>query len=49
MHLMLIDIDPYIAFAEHQLTPQRFTHSLGVMQVMSELAPIYRAAVGADG
>jgi predicted HD superfamily hydrolase involved in NAD metabolism len=38
---MNFDIDDYIAFAEHQLTPQRFKHSLGVMQVMSELASIY--------
>ena len=38
---MNIDLDYYIAFAEHKLTSQRFKHSLGVMQVMSELAPIY--------
>jgi len=38
---MNLDIDFYIAFAEHQLTPQRFEHSLGVMHVMSELASIY--------
>jgi predicted HD superfamily hydrolase involved in NAD metabolism len=38
---MIFDVDDYIAFAEHQLTPQRFKHSLGVMQVMSELATIY--------
>jgi predicted HD superfamily hydrolase involved in NAD metabolism len=38
---MNLDVDDYIAFAEHQLTPQRFTHSLGVTQVMGELASIY--------
>ena len=38
---MTPDIDFYIGFAEQQLTPQRFKHSLGVMQVMSELASIY--------
>lgn len=38
---MTPDIDFYIRFAEQQLTPQRFKHSLGVMQVMSELAAIY--------
>lgn len=38
---MNLDVDYYIAFAERQLTPQRFTHSLGVMRVMGELASIY--------
>jgi predicted HD superfamily hydrolase involved in NAD metabolism len=38
---MNLDLDAYMAFAEHELTPQRFKHSLGVMQVMSELASIY--------
>jgi predicted HD superfamily hydrolase involved in NAD metabolism len=38
---MNLDIDFYVAFAEHQLTAQRFKHSLGVMHVMSELASIY--------
>jgi predicted HD superfamily hydrolase involved in NAD metabolism len=38
---MNLDLDDYIAFAEHQLTPQRFKHSLGVMHVMGELACIY--------
>ena len=38
---MNLALDDYMAFAEHQLTPQRFKHSLGVMQVMGELAPIY--------
>lgn len=35
------DVEDYIAFAERQLTRQRFKHSLGVMQVMGELAFIY--------
>ena len=35
------DIDDYIAFAESQLTPGRFKHSLGVMEVMGDLAAIY--------
>lgn len=35
-------IDDYVAFAEHQLTPQRFQHSLGVMHMMGELASIYK-------
>jgi predicted HD superfamily hydrolase involved in NAD metabolism len=35
------DINSYIVFVEQQLTPQRFKHSLGVMQGMSELASIY--------
>jgi len=35
------DIDEYIAIAETTLTPQRFKHSLGVMQTMGELAVIY--------
>ena len=38
---MTPDINFYIAFAEQQLTPQRFKHCLGVMQVMGELASIY--------
>ena len=38
---MNFEIDDYIAFTERSLTPQRFTHSLGVMQVIAELAPIY--------
>jgi predicted HD superfamily hydrolase involved in NAD metabolism len=38
---MNFDVDDYISFAEYQLTPQRFKHSLGVMQLMSELASIY--------
>jgi predicted HD superfamily hydrolase involved in NAD metabolism len=35
------DIDECIAFAEQELTPGRFQHSLGVMQVMGELASVY--------
>jgi predicted HD superfamily hydrolase involved in NAD metabolism len=38
---MNFDVDHYIGFAEEHLTPQRFKHSLGVMQVMGELAAIY--------
>jgi predicted HD superfamily hydrolase involved in NAD metabolism len=38
---MNFDIDSYIAFAEHTLTAQRFRHSMGVMQVIVELAPTY--------
>jgi predicted HD superfamily hydrolase involved in NAD metabolism len=35
------DIDDYIAIAESQLTPRRFKHSVGVMEVMGDLAAIY--------
>ena len=38
---MNADLDRYIAFAECTLTAHRFQHSYGVMQVMSELAPLY--------
>jgi predicted HD superfamily hydrolase involved in NAD metabolism len=38
---MAFDVDYYIAYAEKKMTSQRFKHSLGVMQVMSELASIY--------
>lgn len=38
---MTIDIDHCVAFAERELTSGRFQHSLGVMQVMSELASVY--------
>jgi predicted HD superfamily hydrolase involved in NAD metabolism len=38
---MNFDVDDYITFAERQLTPQRFNHSLGVMQMMGELASVY--------
>ena len=38
---MTIDINNCVAFAERELTPGRFQHSLGVMQVMSELAAVY--------
>ncbi|HJS18443.1 MAG TPA: bis(5'-nucleosyl)-tetraphosphatase (symmetrical) YqeK [Anaerolineales bacterium] len=36
-----VDVDQCIRFVKHELTPQRFKHSLGVMDVMSELAPLY--------
>lgn len=36
-----VDIDDYIAVAKQKMSAQRLKHSLGVMQVMSELAPIY--------
>jgi predicted HD superfamily hydrolase involved in NAD metabolism len=35
------DIDDYITIAKSQLTPQRFENSVGVMQVMGDLAAIY--------
>ncbi|HEY4721571.1 MAG TPA: bis(5'-nucleosyl)-tetraphosphatase (symmetrical) YqeK [Anaerolineae bacterium] len=35
------DIDRYRLFLEHSLTPLRFQHSLGVMEVMGELAELY--------
>ena len=38
---MNFEVKDYIVFAERQLTSQRFQHSLGVMQVMDELAAIY--------
>lgn len=34
-------LDHYCAFVQDVLTPRRFTHSLGVMQVMEHLAPMY--------
>lgn len=34
-------MEQYLAFLEGRLAPSRFQHSLGVMQVMAELAPIY--------
>lgn len=34
-------IAPYLPFLQRVLTPARLQHSLGVMQVMGELAPIY--------
>jgi predicted HD superfamily hydrolase involved in NAD metabolism len=33
---------PYLSFLERVLTPNRLRHSLGVMQLMSELVPIYQ-------
>ena len=38
---MPIDIDTCIAFVERELSPKRFKHSLGVMQIMGELATVY--------
>jgi predicted HD superfamily hydrolase involved in NAD metabolism len=38
---MNLNVEYSISFAQQQLTPQRFKHSLGVMQAMSELASIY--------
>jgi predicted HD superfamily hydrolase involved in NAD metabolism len=38
---MNFDIEDHISFAQRQLTPQRFNHSLGVMQMMGQLASIY--------
>lgn len=38
---MTIDIDDCIALAERELSPKRFEHSVGVMQVMGELASVY--------
>lgn len=38
---MNVDINDCIAFVERELTPGRFKHSLGVMNVMGELASIY--------
>jgi predicted HD superfamily hydrolase involved in NAD metabolism len=34
-------INKYIQYLEKVVTPHRLTHSLGVMQVMQELTPIY--------
>jgi predicted HD superfamily hydrolase involved in NAD metabolism len=36
-----VSIDDCIQFAKQKLTPGRFEHSFGVMQVMRELAPLY--------
>jgi predicted HD superfamily hydrolase involved in NAD metabolism len=36
-----LEIEECIARLEQVLTPARFRHSLGVMQVMGELAPVY--------
>jgi hypothetical protein len=36
-----VDISKCIAFVERELTPQRFKHSLGVMNVMGELSSVY--------
>jgi predicted HD superfamily hydrolase involved in NAD metabolism len=34
-------VDQYLPFLKRLLTPSRIEHSLGVMRVMAELAPIY--------
>lgn len=36
-----VDIDTCIAFVECELSPKRFKHSLGVMQIMEELVSVY--------
>lgn len=36
-----MDFDRYLGFLEERLTPARLAHSLGVMQVMGDLAPVY--------
>jgi predicted HD superfamily hydrolase involved in NAD metabolism len=36
-----LDIDAYLPFLRQTLTPKRLAHSLGVMQVMGELAEVY--------
>ena len=36
-----MDDHPYYPFLESVLTPARLAHSLGVMQVMGELAEVY--------
>lgn len=38
---MKSDVDFYTTFVERRLTPKRFEHSLGVMQIMRELASVY--------
>lgn len=37
-----MDIDRCVRYLEEHLTPARFQHSLGVMQSMEELTPIYQ-------
>jgi predicted HD superfamily hydrolase involved in NAD metabolism len=37
----VIDIQPYLVSLSKHLSPERLQHSLGVMQVMEALAPIY--------
>jgi predicted HD superfamily hydrolase involved in NAD metabolism len=34
-------VDRYLSFLDQVLTPRRFQHSLGVMQVMEELSKVY--------
>ncbi len=37
-----LDTERYLTYLEQELTPKRLQHSLGVMQVMGELAQVYR-------
>ena len=39
--MQTMTIDPYLSYLTQHLTPARIQHSLGVMQVMEQLAPIY--------
>lgn len=39
--MVTVSIDDCIALVKRELTPKRFEHSLGVMQVIGELAPVY--------
>ena len=36
-----MNMEPYMTFLFQRLTPARYQHSLGVMQVMEALAPLY--------
>jgi predicted HD superfamily hydrolase involved in NAD metabolism len=38
---MNIDLDDCVSLVERELSPRRFEHSLGVMQMMGELASVY--------
>lgn len=38
---LTLSTDHYLPFLKRVLTPKRLEHSLGVMQVMGELAPVY--------
>jgi len=39
--ILCMSDEPYLSILSRQLSPARLKHSLGVMQVMDELAPIY--------
>ena len=39
--MQTMTIDPCLAYLTHHLSPARMQHSLGVMQVMKQLTPIY--------